>query len=80
MTDAGLEVTTFEDLTLKVTRTWEICKERVNSGIARFGARLLGREMLRFVEHFDAILSAYRTGAMRYGLFVAERASSSNSR
>jgi tocopherol O-methyltransferase len=67
---AGVRVTAADDLTAQVARTWEICLERVRrSGVRRL-APLLGRDMARFVACFETILSAYRTGAMRYGLFV----------
>jgi tocopherol O-methyltransferase len=73
MQAAGLTVTAFEDLTDRVSRTWEICKERVSHPALRVAARVAGRDTLRFVEHFDTLLDAYRTGAMRYGLFVARK-------
>jgi tocopherol O-methyltransferase len=73
MEAAGLHVVTREDLTQRVSRTWEICKERVRHPVLRLGSRLLGRDMARFVGHFDTLLDAYRTGAVRYGLFVARR-------
>lgn len=73
MKSAGLTVVTFDDLTVNVLRTWEICKERMRHPALRYGSRLLGLDMFRFVEHFDTLLDAYRTGAMRYGLFVARK-------
>jgi len=36
-------------------------------------ARLVGREMRLFAERFAVLGNAYRSGAMRYGLFVAEK-------
>lgn len=70
---AGLKVRTFDDLTAQVSRTWEICIDRVRrSGVGRI-APLCGRSMTRFLDHFTTLLKAYRTGAMRYGLFVAEK-------
>jgi tocopherol O-methyltransferase len=70
MAGAGMRVTTAADLTAQVSRTWEICLERVRRSGVRWLAPLLGRDMARFVECFETILNAYRTGAMRYGLFV----------
>jgi tocopherol O-methyltransferase len=61
------------DLTALVAPTWDECRRRVH----RFGldrlAWLLGGETDRFVHSFQVLGAAYRTGAMRYGLFVYRR-------
>src|SRR5690606_10368593 len=73
MADAGFRELGFEDLTAQVRRTWTLCVRRV-------AARLLhDREAWRLIlaGHSDAVFVltvarialAYRTGAMRYGLF-----------
>jgi tocopherol O-methyltransferase len=76
--DAGFVVEDFEDLTRQVKRTWSI-------GIARaLGLLRRDRELRRYLlsagsRNREFALSplriwlAYRTGAMRYGLFVAAR-------
>jgi tocopherol O-methyltransferase len=70
---AGLRARAFADLTPQVQRTWEICLGRIQrSGVARLG-RLAGRSMGRFLGGFGTLLDAYRTGAMRYGLFAWEK-------
>jgi tocopherol O-methyltransferase len=73
MMAAGLRFDTFADLTPRVMRTWEICHDRMSHPAMRSGAWLLGRDIFRFVDHFKTLLHAYRTGAMRYGLFVATK-------
>jgi tocopherol O-methyltransferase len=70
---AGLAVRTFSDLTSQVMRTWEICRRRVQSSGASVLARLAGPRMRLFVDRFAALEGAYRSGAMQYGLFVAEK-------
>lgn len=70
---AGLRERTYADLTPRVARTWEICQRRVRTIGAGFLARLGGRRMRGFVEHFATLGRAYRTGAMQYGLFIAEK-------
>jgi tocopherol O-methyltransferase len=71
--DAGLTQRTFADLTPQVMRTWEICFDRVRrSGVGVLG-RLGGRSMANFLDHFGTLHEAYRTGAMRYGLFAWEK-------
>ena len=70
---AGLKVTVSEIWTDRVKQTWEICKKRVERTGARQLAKLLGKNHLLFVDHFDAILNAYNSGAMEYGVFIAEK-------
>jgi tocopherol O-methyltransferase len=70
---AGLAKGRFEDLTAQVEQTWDICLQRIRiSGIYRLGS-LFGPEMRRFLDHFVTLREAYRTRAMRYGLFTAEK-------
>lgn len=70
---AGLQVTTVEDCTERVVRTWEICQQRVESWRVRWLARMIDPETTLFLDRFQTILDAYRSGAMRYGVFIAER-------
>ena len=72
MTQAGLMPLSFVDVSDKVARTWEICYERVRRSRMRLLAKIAGQSMVRFVDRFESILNAYRTGAMRYGYFVAQ--------
>lgn len=73
MRDAGLEIRCSADLTSQVMQTWRICRERVQRSRVQWLARCAGRDMRSFLQHFDTILNAYATGAMRYGLIVAQR-------
>lgn len=72
LTEAGLHMRTVANLTPQVTRTWEICMDRVRRTRIGWLARLFGVNMTRFLDRFETILNAYRTGAMQYGLFVAQ--------
>lgn len=70
---AGLQVK-YESLwTSRVQKTWEICLERVERTRIRHLAKLVGANHVLFLDHFQAILDAYRTGAMEYGCFIAEK-------
>jgi tocopherol O-methyltransferase len=62
-----------QDWTARVAKTWEICLARIRR--ARLGtiARLVGSSAVSFLDRFETILEAYRTGAMRYGAFVFEK-------
>jgi tocopherol O-methyltransferase len=70
---AGLTRYDFEDLTTQVAPTWEICIRRLQrSGLLRLWW-LFDRSTVRFAHSFAVLLEAYRSGAMRYGLIVAEK-------
>lgn len=70
---AGLVVEKVQDWTPRVTRTWEICRDRVNRTGVRWIARMLDRDQVMFLDRFDTILNAYRSGAMQYGCFIARK-------
>jgi tocopherol O-methyltransferase len=71
--EAGMKVTHSEIWTRQVEQTWEICQQRVEKSGMRWLARLLGPNHVLFLDRFEAILKAYRTGAMEYGALVAEK-------
>ncbi len=73
MTNHGMRIVHDEVWTDRVTRTWEICKQRVERTGIRHLAKLIDREQLDFIDGFDALLNAYRSGAMQYGAIVAEK-------
>jgi cyclopropane fatty-acyl-phospholipid synthase-like methyltransferase len=73
MEAAGLEVATTEDWTARVAQTWEICRRRVERSKVRWLARLVDRDTVTFLDRFETILSAYRSGAMRYGCLIAKK-------
>ncbi|TWT97979.1 Demethylrebeccamycin-D-glucose O-methyltransferase [Botrimarina colliarenosi] len=75
LTDAGLEMVAADDWTQNVDRTWEICRDRVKRfGIHR-AAKWIDRGQIIFLDRFQTILDAYRSGAMQYGCFVARKPS-----
>jgi tocopherol O-methyltransferase len=73
MQSAGLTMVAVEDWTARVTRTWEICRDRVRKSGVRSLARLIDRDTVLFLDRFETILAAYRSGAMKYGCFVAKK-------
>ena len=71
---AGLGSCEFYDWTPRVIRTWEICRDRVHRTGMRWLAKAVDQNSVLFLDRFDAILDAYRTGAMQYGCFIAKHA------
>jgi tocopherol O-methyltransferase len=77
MAEAGLTVTSFDDLSADVRRTWTICVRRLATRLIRDAdARrylLDARRSERvFALTVGRIWLAYRVGALRYGLFTAQ--------
>jgi tocopherol O-methyltransferase len=70
MQNAGLEKVCYHDWTDRVSQTWEICLARVRRTGMPWLARRIDRNMGCFLDRFETILDAYRSGAMQYGCFV----------
>ena len=70
---AGFVVTAYEDVSDWVSRTWTICARRiVRDLLLDRGTRRLafhGRNRI-FLLSIPRLILAYRTGAMRYGIFT----------
>jgi tocopherol O-methyltransferase len=71
ITDAGLRPVAQEDLSSRVVRTWEICRERAR--LAAPALPLLPAAVREFVAGIDVILDAYRSGDLTYTVLVAEK-------
>ena len=71
MESAGMSVRHCEDLTTKVVRTWEVCRERAQA--AGPMVKLLPRAAREFVEGIEIILDAYRCGDLTYTVLTARR-------
>lgn len=70
---AGFTVTGYEDVSRRVARTWPICAGRLVKALFtdRGTRRLaLGARNRVFVLSIPRLILAYRTGAMRYGIFT----------
>lgn len=72
---AGFECLAYEDVSRQVRRTWTLCARRFAGRLLRDPAyrRLLGRNGARnraFARSVPRLILAYRTGAMRYGIFT----------
>lgn len=70
---SGFACTDFEDVSASVSKTWTICLGRLLRGVARDAG--LRRQVLRsrnrlFALSVPRLMLAYRTGAMRYGIFT----------
>jgi tocopherol O-methyltransferase len=74
LAQAGLVQRCFADLTPQVAPTWDVCLRRVKASGVGWLVRLAGGLHMRcFLDRFATLSAAYRSGAMRYGLFVAQK-------
>lgn len=73
MIDSGLTVTTAEDITRHVERTWAVCSRLAERRGLRFLVRFTGAPTRRFVQSFPLMKRAYAQGAMAFGLFAAKK-------
>ena len=75
---AGLRTLGYEDLSREVRRTWSIVTRRVAGRVlttARYRRLLMSRSTRNrsFALSLPRLILAYRTGAMRYGVFTFEK-------
>ena len=74
---AGFTITGYEDVSLRVARTWTICARRLVRALLadrEARSRALGARNRIFVLSLPRLILAYRTGAMRYGIFTLSKA------
>jgi tocopherol O-methyltransferase len=74
---AGFAIDGYEDVSRRVARTWTICARRlVKALLADHETRrlALGARNRIFVLSIPRLILAYRTGAMRYGIFTLSKA------
>lgn len=74
---AGFAIDGYEDVSHRVARTWTICARRLVKALLvdRETRRLaLGARNRIFVLSIPRLILAYRTGAMRYGIFTLSKA------
>ncbi|GAB3532080.1 methyltransferase domain-containing protein [Arthrobacter tecti] len=77
---AGFAVVDYEDVSDRVARTWMICARRLVKALIvdRDTRRLaLSARNRVFALSIPRLILAYRTGAMRYGIFTLSKASES---
>jgi tocopherol O-methyltransferase len=74
---AGFTIAGYEDVSRRVERTWAICALRLVKDLLlnRETRRLaLGARNRIFLLSIPRLILAYRTGAMRYGIFTLSKA------
>jgi tocopherol O-methyltransferase len=70
MKTSGARKVVFEDVTLHVAKTWDLCLQLVNRRDVQLVLGTLGEQIRRFVGSFKLMKRAYASGAMCYGMFA----------
>ena len=74
MEEAGLTVTTAEDITRFIEPTWTHCARMVGRAPVKWLVRFTSTATRSFVNSFPLMRQAYAQGAMAFGLFAARKA------
>jgi tocopherol O-methyltransferase len=72
--EAGLNVTFFEDLSAKVSKTWDLAIELIKEPALWKFAATHGADFVAFLQGFSAIRAGYKSRALTYGMLVAQKA------
>jgi tocopherol O-methyltransferase len=73
METSGLKLRCADDVTDRVSRTWKLCHPILNFPLVRTFLARSGKRIHEFASSFKSIDDAYATGAMAYGMIVAEK-------
>jgi len=70
---ANMRLLYCEDISGKVSQTWDICMELVQSKALWQLAGARSRELVSFLSSFGSMRKGFRTGAFRYAVMVLEK-------
>jgi tocopherol O-methyltransferase len=70
---SGLELSSAEDITKNVSRTWDLCRPMLEFPFLKTFLAAGSPRLHAFARSFASIAEAYRSGAMAYGLIVARK-------
>jgi hypothetical protein len=73
ISEAGIEVMWFEDLSDNVSRTWDVAMELVRNPTLWKLAIDRGKDFFTFLEGFRAMKAGYRSKALVYGALVGHK-------
>jgi len=71
--EAGLNVTFFEDLSAKVSRTWDLAIALIQEPALWKLAAVRGKDFIDFLKGFSAMKAGYRSNALTYGMLIAQK-------
>jgi tocopherol O-methyltransferase len=71
--DAGLRVLSFDDLSEKVRKTWDLAIELIRAPLLWKLAARRGEDFLAFLQAFAAMRAGYQSKALSYGVLIAQK-------
>lgn len=71
--DAGLRVLSFDDLSEKVRKTWDLATELVRAPTLWKLAARRGEDFSAFLQAFAAMRAGYQSKALCYGALIAQK-------
>ena len=69
----GLRLLYYEDISSRVSKTWDICLDIVRDRTLWRLAGQHSKEFIAFLKSFKAMRNGFRTGTFRYGVLVVEK-------
>ena len=73
ITEAGLDVISFEDFSSNVSKTWDVAITLALKPTLWKIAATLGKDFLTFLEGFAAMRAAYKSRSLIYGVLIAHK-------
>ena len=73
VTEMGVKVIEFEDLSAKVQKTWDLAIDLIRNPTLWKLAAARGRDFLAFLEGFRAMRAGYKSKALIYGMLIGQR-------
>jgi hypothetical protein len=73
MSLAGFSISSAEDITRNVQKTWSYCIEALKKPAVRAFLKICNSDIRRFVNSFPLMLRAYNTGTMSYGMITGRK-------
>ena len=69
----GLRLLYYEDISAKVSKTWDICLDITRDRTLWRLAGQHSKEFINFLKSFKAMRNGFKSGTFRYGVLVAEK-------
>lgn len=69
----GLTLAYYEDISEHVARTWDITSNMIRRRSIWKLAKKQGREFVDYLKSFNSMRMGYRTGALKYSIFVMKK-------
>jgi SAM-dependent methyltransferase len=73
VTETGLNVIEFEDLSTRVQKTWDLAIDLIKKPVLWKLAAALGKDLWAFLEGFIAMKAGYKSRTLVYGVLIGQK-------